>query len=632
LESIEILENCSVCCAVTLGQTKERLLGPKHDEWNSGTRTFGGTIKNGAAAVPFVGRETMAPGGRLERLQGTDQWPKTITASLTPQPEKGEPHGAATLLRASKGGPSQLRISWAVFLPISEGSDIVIPVTGDELGGFRLLLHGYFFLDSGRRQIEGLTERGSDAAPVDDLTLRRAWNWELRDSVVLPLVPALLRDALESKMMSSAQLGQLVAAIATHEWFQLNRSAICTEGALVRVLEKPGAAVWRLVPPGPKLRPLPKSLVGSRGKIGDLFPGIEAWAQARNVLTCVDREALTAEEMHGTANDLDSMFALLSPKAFQSGPLAPLLASFLGSITPDEADRRAIGPHVVAALRKAMIEPVTLAPSGHVSDVLRHVPQGALLPLPPTVEHRQLLRALASAAATILPVRGEWIGGASPVTTVSKAELKGLLGALEPYIDGNIADQAATAMLALLVRSGQDISALALDPDFSGIKVLRARDVRGGPGVLRAVSLQTLVESSEAGLVFASSPDANRLLPAVVQALPESAPLVVEGETAKHLRESGISRLSLRSARKEEVFALINRASRFGPDDTRARLLGLLPTGDGDSIAALRRLCAGAHGAGDETAKLRTIDNAPSGIERIVDAIDLPDFFGPRLA
>ena len=233
----------------------------------------------------------------------------------------------------------------------------------------------------------------------------------------------------------------------------------------MRVLEKRrGAAVWRLVPPGPKLRPLPKSLVGSRGKIGDLFPGIEAWAQARNVLTCVDREALTAEEMHWTANDLDSLFALLSPKAFQSGPLAPLLASFLGSITPDEADRRAIGPHVVAALRKAMVEPVALAPSGHVSDVLRHVPQAALLPLPPTVEHRQLLRALASAAATILSVRGEWIGGASPVTTVSKADSKGLLGALEPYIDGNIADQAATATLALLVRSGQDIlQEVALD-------------------------------------------------------------------------------------------------------------------------------------------------------------------------
>ncbi len=262
----------------------------------------------------------------------------------------------------------------------------MIPVAGEELGGIRLLLHGYFFLDSGRRQIEGLTEPASNAAPVDDLTLRRAWNWELRDTVVLPLVPALLRDALESKMMSSAELGQLVAAIAASRWFETNRSAVCKEGALVRVLEKPsaaGAAVWRLIPPGPKLRPLPKSIVEARGKIGDLFPGIEGWTQARNVLLCVDREALTTEEMHWTADDLDTLFALLSQKAFQSGPLAPLLASFLGSIELDEADRRAIGPHLVAALRKAMIEPAALAASDHVSTVLKHVPHEFALVLPP---------------------------------------------------------------------------------------------------------------------------------------------------------------------------------------------------------------------------------------------------------
>jgi hypothetical protein len=620
LELIEILENGSVRCAVTIGQTKERLLGPKHDEWDSSTRTFGGTIKSGAVAVPFVGRETMAPGGRLEGLQGTDHWPKTITASLTPQPEKGDPHGAATLLRASKGGPSQLRISWAVFLPISEDSDIVIPVADEELGGICLLLHGYFFLDSGRRQIEGLTEPASDAAPVDYLTLRRAWNWELRDSVVLPLVPALLRDALQSKMMSSAHLGQLVAAIAASTWFENNRRAVCREGALVRVLEKPsaaGGAVWRLIPPGPKLRPLPKSIVEARGRIGDLFPGIEGWAQARNVLLCVDREALTTEEMHWTADDLDTLFALLSQKAFQSGPLAPLLASFLGSIELDEADRRAIGPHLVAALRKAMVETAALAASDHVSTVLKHVPHGLLFSLPTTIEHRQLLRALASAAAAILPVRGEWMSGASSVP-LSKADLKGLLGALEPYIDGNTSDQAATAALAMLVRSGQDISQLALDPDFAGIKVLRARDVRGR--CLTAVSLHFLAKCAAAGFLFASSPVANRLLPAVVEALPETTPLIVEGKTAEHL-QSAVSHLSVRVAQKKEVFALIDRASRFGPDDARARLLDLLPPGDDDNIAALRRLCAGVHGAGDGNAKLWVLEGTPGGIERIVNAL-----------
>ena len=78
-----------------------------------------------------------------------------------PELEKGEPHGAATLLRVPVGATdraeaAQLRISWAVFLPISDASDIDIPVDGSAVGRFHLLLHGYFFLDSGRRRIEGL--------------------------------------------------------------------------------------------------------------------------------------------------------------------------------------------------------------------------------------------------------------------------------------------------------------------------------------------------------------------------------------------------------------------------------------------------------------------------------------------
>ena len=75
------------------------------------------------------GLEATVRGGRLAGLRRSPHWPKTITV-LNPEPqlEKGEPHGAATLSRGAKNGPSQLRISWAVFLPVSEDDDILIPV------------------------------------------------------------------------------------------------------------------------------------------------------------------------------------------------------------------------------------------------------------------------------------------------------------------------------------------------------------------------------------------------------------------------------------------------------------------------------------------------------------------------
>jgi hypothetical protein len=250
-----------------------------------GIRSFGGAIRIAMDRLkaPFIGREAMIRDGRLASLKRTEHWPKTISVlSATPQPEKGEPHGAATLLRipagaANRAEAAQLRISWAVFLPISDASDIVIQIDESALGRFQLLLHGYFFLDSGRQRIEGLKAPAEHGEPSDASALRRAWNAELRDSVVLPLLPALLRDTLDSAMTTSAELAQLVSAIARDPWFRGNRKAICREKALVRVLETRGGIVWRLVPAGEALCPLPDSVADAPRRIEELFGNIGSW-------------------------------------------------------------------------------------------------------------------------------------------------------------------------------------------------------------------------------------------------------------------------------------------------------------------------------------------------------------------
>lgn len=621
LESVEIREHGETRCAIGIDDVRDRLLGPKH--WHSGTRSFGGTIKTrpDPSVAQFVAREAMILDGRLAGLRLTPHWPKTISVlSPTPQPEKGEPHGAATLLRASKSAPSQLRISWAVFLPISEASDIAIPLDGNILGQFRLLLHGYFFLDSGRRQIEGLSASAKDEEPSDASGLRQAWNSELRDSVVLPLLPALLRDALNSKMVTSAELAQLVAAVAGSPWFQRNRNAICKESALVRVLEAPSGIVWRLVPSGNTLRPLPASVTDAPGRIEELFSAIHSWAKEKRAHLVVDRSAaLSAEPIRWTADDLGTLFAGLSPRAFQSRDLARLLADFLGAAAPGETERSAIGPHLVSALRKAMLEALTLAPAEQIKTILAYVPPGLLFALPASVEHRELFRALASARSGVLPVRREWIGDPLRCPRLSSADLKVLLQTLQRYVEGDNSDQAATAALALLVHAEHDVSDLARDPDVAALKVLRARDVRASRPV--ALSLKALIERSQGGLLFAASVDANRLLPSLVGALPHAALLIVEGNTAQFLRESGGSTLLLHTAGKESAFALINKASSFGSEDARLRLLERLKPDVEDDPAALRRLCAGDVEAGYSSAKLWVLERDHNGIERIATGI-----------
>lgn len=621
LTSIDIREQGSVRCSITVDTARGRLLGPV--KWTNGIRSFGGEARTlpHREAAPFVGREATLPVERLALLQRDPHWPTTIDVrSPQPKPEKGEPHGAATLIRASQDRPAELRISWAVFLPVSDEADIRIPLGEGPLGQWRMLLHGYFFLDTGRREIEGLKIPAAPDHPVDAAALRRTWNAELRDSVVLPLVPAVLRDTLESKIATSVELRDLVRSLASSSWFQSHRRAICRENTLCRVLSESGGMAWRLASSVAIIRPLPGAVEDAPKRIGELFPAIHSWATAEDVLLAVDRNAVLAPQpVEWTPENLGTLFATLSPRAFQSGALTPLLLDFLALVERSEAQLRALGPGLVSALRNAMSDTVPLASADQVKAILSYVPRGILFPLPVAVEHRQVLRALATAPTTILPVRAGWSDDHVSQLQLSDSDLKLLLEALEPHVGGDLADQAAPAALAFLMRASHDISRLAHDPDFASIQVLRARDVRRS--AIAPLSLQVLVARSEAGLLFGASPEANRLLPLVAQALPDTDPLILEGKTADFIREAGGGSLTLQVANKPSVFALIDRSAQFGADESRARLLDRLQPTDDDDRAVLRRLCAGAHEAGDAKADIWALDGAPAGIERVVTSL-----------
>ena len=651
LESIEIreqegLESAPVTrCIVRMRDKAIRLHGPHHGAEDS--RRFSGTFDRGAReSARFVGREVTKLNERLKALKKSDHWPKTFSVFDTkPKPEKGEPHGAAALLRAAGQSyqPSQLTVSWAVFLPISETQDTVLDypqhghsgsisgTKGIGLGRFRLLLHGYFFLDSGRRHIEGISKLASTAEPSDDRELSEVWNTELRDSVVLPLIPAVLRDAVDSKVATPLEIEHLIAAISADDWFVNNRSAICRDNAFVRAHSAPDKTLWRLVPGGPAaaaLRPLPLSVADAPERLQEVFAGVHAWCEARNIVLCINSDrCLTPKPPRWTPDELESLFSMLSPRVFQSGSLASLFADLLGVFDADESGELKITRHIVHALRTALIEKAPLAPSELVREVLRRgVPQGALVPLSGSVEHRQVLRALASASASantaILPVRRQWFGGdRSSCPRIPQQILNAFLRSLAPLVTnaGDLSEQAATAALDMLGHAEASLADLAAHSEFANIAVLRGRDVRSATTV--TLSLETLLENSRSGLLFDQSPEANRLLPLLVEALPDATPIIIAGRTAERLRGSGESGLQLRTAEKNNILSHISGQERFGSDAARTKLLQALhPTG-GDDRVALRRLCTGSPKASDPYARLWISDRGHRSIERIIEEI-----------
>ena len=126
-------------------------------------RVFSGTIGVDAASsaqeARFSGVEVMSLNGALQEIKGDKDWPSTLTLQHKKVPEKAEPHGASLLVRGPTGTPC-LTIDLGVFLPTGERPAQIITFEAEPEGApplaLHLFLHGYFFVDSGRRSIQGL--------------------------------------------------------------------------------------------------------------------------------------------------------------------------------------------------------------------------------------------------------------------------------------------------------------------------------------------------------------------------------------------------------------------------------------------------------------------------------------------
>ena len=219
----------------------------------------------------------------------------------------------------------------------------------------------------------------------------------------------------------------------------------------------------------------------------------------------------------------------------------------------------------------------------------------------------------------MLPVRPEWRDPNLIPPRISLTDLKALLGAIQPLLDGAQADQAATAALALLMRADRSLDDLARDPEVADLKILRARIVRENRQI--ALSLRELLRLSTEGSLFAPSPEASRLLAPLADALPDMDVLVVEGDAARYLRDTGNSSIRLQAANKESALRLAAHSRTFGRPQARLAFLDRIRLEVTDDPIPLRRLCAGQWAAGSAGARLWIVENTHKGLERIVDAL-----------
>lgn len=198
----------------------------------------------GEQVVPVWGRRIRHTqvGSPFDQLKKNERWPKTRCRD-----EKGKEKIAsdkssaesAILISHQEGTSGRLTLQWAVFLPLEEESHIVsIPIEGGSRH-YRIVLHGQFFIDAGRRGIHDFKNLQHKLAAAehdieDEQALRSVWNRALAQQICLPLVLPALEEYVSAYQLKDNEVGKLTTALkeatarfdymkfvtAEHSWFR----------------------------------------------------------------------------------------------------------------------------------------------------------------------------------------------------------------------------------------------------------------------------------------------------------------------------------------------------------------------------------------------------------------------------
>lgn len=617
LDRIEAFDGVTLRLALRRGTNSQRLLGPPAEDREplfQGRRAIAGVIDGDAArATRYVGREAYGGSAPLKCLTRAENWPQVPVFTAegeVMQPEKAAEHGAVVVVENPDSAARGVSLDWGVFLPVANAACLSAAVPA-----LRIMLHGYFFVDSGRQYIEGFALDPLQSGTVTTRTIYQSWNETLRDDLVLPLLPGVLYDALQQKMLTSAQLAEVTRALQLSSFGRQHRAAIAAHDVLARRVKPAargagGSASWELLPSEFKLRSLPAPGERSDVPIAVLLPELCGWAERRGVALIAGPEAsLTPADASWEPAEIADLLAGLAPEVFLQGGRTAVLASFIDiTVGGDNVRQEAAAEPLLAALRRALTAPRALAPDEEIGLVLAHLPADAAIALPASGGDRPVLDALASALGPPLCLRREWLVEGTARQALSPAEAAPLLTALQSLLlsEERIADAAGAAAVALVKLLGRRLNEAASDPAYAKLPVLRASD---GSGVARLVTLPDLVSASRKGMLFRDSPRVREIVGLMARATPDVGAVFLTVTTADLLAEVGAP-FAFAEAKNESFARLIGGAQEFGPADSRARLLDRVYTDASDARSALRALAAGDVRAGPPAAHLFTLPQA----------------------
>lgn len=264
--------------------------GKRLDHVSEGS--ISGSVDDGGTKgqrLRFLGVQTLRTGMEpFVRLQADAAWPKSNAivggGKRGPVPDKAQPEGAVMISHAD-GRRGHMSLQWAVFLPTEEQRfrfEAPIPNSSRE---YAVTLHGQFFVDSGRRGIEGMERLSGDASAdgKGDASIQVEWNKALARDVVLPMVLPTLAEHARRERFSDEHISALTDAFVRcrtsgdagggASFTAMHSRDLHREHVWVRILRRTGAA-WELQPVTSRLRLLPRPVDSDQERPWRAMPGL----------------------------------------------------------------------------------------------------------------------------------------------------------------------------------------------------------------------------------------------------------------------------------------------------------------------------------------------------------------------
>lgn len=287
--------------------------------------TLAGSIILTDSAAPEVtltynGYAGTLPESNVVAARSRHGWPTVVdisdAGSSADQKAKGEPH-YTTILTAQPAATGSIELRWSVFFPVSEQPDGTRFVALLRLKqALTLNLHGFFFLDTERRRVDGLQQHFADCSHAC-----LEWNKIIATEGTLAHVPRTLASFAAKQNLDFDQSVELAQAFRqTWVWSKFT-GAICRHQTW-RPRWRSCAEKWELIP------------------VTDTVLSIPRVSAATEVLACIPRLAGVSELVTLVARGSDKILPGLYDSEAEDWPedlILQLLEGVQLSPTSDQA-------------------------------------------------------------------------------------------------------------------------------------------------------------------------------------------------------------------------------------------------------------------------------------------------------